>query len=156
MFELFKHCPKPTELKKMLDEYVIGQDDAKMVISTAVYNHYKRLAQDVDDDIEIEKANLLLIGGSGTGKTLILKTLAKIIGVPITIVDATKFTESGYVGEDVESMVSRLFQLCDGDVGLTEKLTNLVERVKIHQLLVMFRAKVYNKVFLKLLKVLRF
>lgn len=127
MQEMFKRCPKPTKLKEMLDEYIIGQDEAKMTIATAVYNHYKRLAQDTDDGVEIEKSNLLICGNSGTGKTLILKTLGKIIDIPVIIVDATKFTQSGYVGEDVESMVSRAYQAANGDIALTERCIIVID-----------------------------
>lgn len=121
--ELWKTCPKPTELKAILDEYVIGQEDAKMTMSTAVYNHYKRIAQqDVKgfEEVEIESSNIVLVGETGTGKTIIIKTLAKKVGVPMVIVDATKYTEAGYVGEDIESMISRLYMESGGDVNLTE------------------------------------
>lgn len=112
----------PTDLKKHLDSYVIGQDEAKKILAVAVYNHYKRITQPEDQDgIEIEKSNLLLVGSTGTGKTLLAKTIAKHLNVPFTIVDATVFTESGYVGEDVESMLTRLLQACDYDVAAAEK-----------------------------------
>ena len=104
--------PKPTEIKKYLDEYIIGQDEAKKYLSVAVYNHYKRLNQPEDDKgVEIEKSNIIMVGSTGTGKTLLARTIAKLLKVPFTIVDATVFTEAGYVGEDVESILSRLLQV---------------------------------------------
>lgn len=112
---------KPMEIKKYLDEYVIGQDDAKKVLAVAVYNHYKRLNQKVDNDIEIEKSNLIMVGETGTGKTLLAKTIARVLNVPFAIVDATVFTEAGYVGEDVESILSRLLQVCNFDVNAAQK-----------------------------------
>ncbi|MFN8296866.1 MAG: ATP-dependent Clp protease ATP-binding subunit ClpX [Chitinophagales bacterium] len=118
---LAKHL-KPKAIKEHLDEYVIGQDEAKKVISVAVYNHYKRLNQTIqDDEVEIEKSNILLVGRTGTGKTLIAKSIAKLLNVPFAIVDATVFTEAGYVGEDVESILSRLLQVCNYDTALAEK-----------------------------------
>src|SRR5947208_3161986 len=112
---------KPIELKKFLDEYVIGQDDAKKVLAVAVYNHYKRLNQKVDGEVEIEKSNIIMVGETGTGKTLLAKTIARLLNVPFAIVDATVFTEAGYVGEDVESMLTRLLQVCNYDVAAAEK-----------------------------------
>ena len=112
---------KPIELKKYLDEYVIGQDDAKKILAVAVYNHYKRLNQKVDSDVEIEKSNIVMVGETGTGKTLLAKTIARILNVPFAIVDATVFTEAGYVGEDVESILSRLLQVCNFDVNAAQK-----------------------------------
>lgn len=113
---------RPQEIKNHLDQYVIGQDDAKKVISVAVYNHYKRLNQKVDkDEIEIEKSNLIIVGETGTGKTLLAKTVAKILNVPFCIVDATVLTEAGYVGEDVESILTRLLQAADYDVASAER-----------------------------------
>ena len=113
--------PKPSEIKKRLDEYVIGQDDAKTAISVAVYNHYKRLGNLLKkNDVEIEKSNILMIGSTGTGKTLIARTLARILDVPFTIADATVLTEAGYVGEDVENIIVRLLQAADYDVAKTE------------------------------------
>jgi ATP-dependent Clp protease ATP-binding subunit ClpX len=113
---------KPTEIKKFLDEYVIGQDTAKKILSVAVYNHYKRLMQKPDsEDIEIEKSNIILVGETGTGKTLLARTIAKMLHVPFTIVDATVLTEAGYVGEDIESLLTRLLQNADYDVKAAER-----------------------------------
>ncbi|MEP6926790.1 MAG: ATP-dependent Clp protease ATP-binding subunit ClpX [Ginsengibacter sp.] len=112
---------KPVELKKFLDEYVIGQDDAKKVLAVAVYNHYKRLNQKIDGDVEIEKSNIIMVGETGTGKTLLAKTIARVLNVPFAIVDATVFTEAGYVGEDVESILSRLLQVCNFDVNAAQR-----------------------------------
>ncbi len=112
---------KPIELKKFLDEYVIGQDDAKKVLAVAVYNHYKRLNQKVESDVEIEKSNIIMVGETGTGKTLLAKTIARVLNVPFAIVDATVFTEAGYVGEDVESILSRLLQVCNFDVNAAQR-----------------------------------
>ncbi|MBO7103520.1 MAG: ATP-dependent Clp protease ATP-binding subunit ClpX [Bacteroidaceae bacterium] len=116
--------PKPTEIKAYLDQYVIGQDDAKKALSVAVYNHYKRLrdvANGGKDDVELEKSNIIMVGSTGTGKTLLAKTIAKLLVVPFTIVDATVLTEAGYVGEDVESLLSRLLQECDYDPKKAEQ-----------------------------------
>src|ERR1700710_671529 len=113
---------KPIEIKRFLDEYVIGQDDAKKVLAVAVYNHYKRLQQKVtENDVEIEKSNIIMVGETGTGKTLLAKTIAKLLNVPFAIVDATVFTEAGYVGEDVESILTRLLQVCNYDVAAAER-----------------------------------
>jgi len=113
---------KPIEIKRFLDEYVIGQDDAKKVLAVAVYNHYKRLQQKpVEGDIDIEKSNIVMVGETGTGKTLLAKTIAKLLNVPFAIVDATVFTEAGYVGEDVESILTRLLQVCNYDVTSAER-----------------------------------
>ena len=113
---------KPIEIKEKLDEYVIGQDDAKKTLSVAVYNHYKRLNQPIQkDDVEIEKSNVILVGRTGTGKTLLAKTIARMLNVPFCIADATVLTEAGYVGEDVESILSKLLQTADYDVESTEK-----------------------------------
>lgn len=113
---------KPVEIKNFLDQYVIGQDTAKKILSVAVYNHYKRLMQKPDtEDIEIEKSNIILVGETGTGKTLLARTIAKMLHVPFTIVDATVLTEAGYVGEDIESLLTRLLQNADYDVKAAEK-----------------------------------
>jgi len=112
---------KPIEIKAFLDEYVIGQDDAKKVLSVAVYNHYKRINQKSENDVEIEKSNIVMVGETGTGKTLLAKSIARMLNVPFAIVDATVFTEAGYVGEDVESMLSRLLQSCNYDVESAER-----------------------------------
>ena len=113
----FTQMPRPEEIKRYLDQYIIGQDEAKKTLSVAVYNHYKRLGQTTEDDgVEIEKSNIIMVGQTGTGKTLLARTIARLIKVPFTIVDATVFTEAGYVGEDVESILSRLLQVADYDV----------------------------------------
>ncbi len=112
---------KPQEVKAFLDQYVIGQDDAKKVLSVAIYNHYKRLLMPPADDVEIEKSNIIMVGETGTGKTLLAKTIARLLQVPFAIVDATVFTEAGYVGEDVESILSRLLQAADFDIPAAEK-----------------------------------
>jgi ATP-dependent Clp protease ATP-binding subunit ClpX len=117
----FKDNFKPIDIKRFLDEYIIGQEDAKKSLSVAVYNHYKRLKQVSSEDVEIEKSNIIFVGETGTGKTLMAKTIAKFLDVPFAIVDATVFTEAGYVGEDVESMLSRLLQACDFNVEAAEK-----------------------------------
>ena len=117
-----KKVPKPKEIKDYLDQYVIGQDEAKRFLSVAVYNHYKRLQQPDDPNgVEIEKSNIIMVGSTGTGKTLLARTIAKLLDVPFTIVDATVFTEAGYVGEDVESILSRLLQVADYDVKAAER-----------------------------------
>ena len=117
-----KKVPKPKDIKKYLDEYIIGQDEAKRYLSVAVYNHYKRLQQPVDDKgVEIEKSNIIMVGSTGTGKTLLARTIAKLLSVPFTIVDATVFTEAGYVGEDVESILSRLLQVADYDLEAAQR-----------------------------------
>ena len=114
--------PKPTDIKAFLDQYVIGQDDAKRFLSVAVYNHYKRLMQKPgNDDVEIEKSNIIMVGSTGTGKTLLARTIAKLLKVPFTIVDATVLTEAGYVGEDIESLLTRLLQVADYNVEEAER-----------------------------------
>ena len=121
--EELKDLPKPQEIKEYLDSYVVGQEDAKRYLSVAVYNHYKRLQQKLDpsDDVEIEKSNILLLGPTGTGKTLLAKTIARLLKVPFTIVDATVLTQAGYVGEDIESLLTRLLQVADYDVAAAER-----------------------------------
>ncbi len=117
-----KKLPTPQEIKRHLDQYVIGQDTAKRCLAVSVYNHYKRLAQPASEDgVEIEKSNIIMVGSTGTGKTLLARTIAKLLQVPFTIVDATIFTEAGYVGEDVESILSRLLQVADYDVRAAER-----------------------------------
>lgn len=113
--------PKPAEIRKFLDSYVIGQDSAKKYLSVAVYNHYKRLAQKQDDDVDIEKSNIIMVGPTGTGKTLLARTIARLLDVPFTIVDATVLTEAGYVGEDIESLLTRLLQAADYNVEKAQK-----------------------------------
>lgn len=116
------NVPKPKEIKAYLDDYIIGQDEAKRYLAVSVYNHYKRLQQPKDDDgIEVEKSNIIMVGSTGTGKTLLARTIAKLLNVPFTIVDATVFTEAGYVGEDVESILSRLLQVADYNVAAAER-----------------------------------
>lgn len=118
----FNSLPKPTQIKEFLDQYVIGQDSAKRYLSVSVYNHYKRILQDkTPDDVEIEKSNIIMVGATGTGKTLLAKTIAKMLHVPFTIVDATVLTEAGYVGEDIESILTRLLQVADYDVPAAER-----------------------------------
>jgi len=122
--------PKPEHIKKYLDQYVIGQDEAKKVLAVAVYNHYKRLGQKIDkDEVEIEKSNIIMVGETGTGKTLLAKTIAKILNVPFCICDATVLTEAGYVGEDVESILTRLLQAADYDVAAAERGIVYVDEV---------------------------
>ena len=116
-----KDVPKPKEIKAYLDQYVIGQDEAKRYLSVAVYNHYKRLQQPESEDVEIEKSNIIMAGSTGTGKTLLARTIARLLDVPFTIVDATVFTEAGYVGEDVESILTRLLQVADYNVESAQR-----------------------------------
>ena len=114
--------PKPKEIKAFLDEYVIGQDEAKCALAVSVYNHYKRIMQSgTADDVEIEKSNIIMVGSTGTGKTLLARTIARLLKVPFTIVDATVLTEAGYVGEDIESLLTRLLQVADYDVKAAER-----------------------------------
>lgn len=125
-----KSIPKPKEIKDYLDQYIIGQDDAKRFLSVAVYNHYKRLQQPNDDDgVEIEKSNIIMVGSTGTGKTLLARTIAKLLDVPFTIVDATVFTEAGYVGEDVESILTRLLQVADYNVEAAQRGIVFIDEV---------------------------
>lgn len=120
--EGLKEIPKPMEIKAFLDEYIIGQDEAKKYLSVAVYNHYKRITQaETKDDVDIEKSNIVMVGPTGTGKTLLAKTIARLLDVPFTIVDATVLTEAGYVGEDIESLLTRLLQVCDYDVEKAQR-----------------------------------
>ena len=127
---VLKKVPKPVEIKEYLDQYVIGQDEAKKFLSVAVYNHYKRLQQPKDDTgVEIEKSNIIMVGSTGTGKTLIARTIAKLLEVPFTIVDATVFTEAGYVGEDVESILSRLLQVADYDLEAAERGIGFIDEI---------------------------
>lgn len=117
-----KDLPKPEDIKTFLDQYVIGQNDAKRYLSVSVYNHYKRLLQKVTaDDVEIEKSNIIMVGATGTGKTLLARTIAKLLHVPFAIVDATVLTEAGYVGEDIESILTRLLQAADYDVEAAQR-----------------------------------
>ena len=115
------NLPAPHKIKASLDEYVVGQEYAKKVMSVAVYNHYKRVATDSMDDIEIEKSNMLMIGPTGSGKTYLVKTLARILDVPLAITDATSLTEAGYIGDDIESVVSKLLAAADNDVEKAEQ-----------------------------------
>ena len=125
-----KRIPKPKEIKEHLDQYVIGQEEAKRYLSVAVYNHYKRLQQPQDDDgVEIEKSNIIMVGSTGTGKTLLARTIAKMLDVPFTIVDATVFTEAGYVGEDVESILTRLLQVADYNVEAAQRGIVFVDEI---------------------------
>ena len=125
-----KSVPKPKEIKEYLDQYVIGQDEAKRFLSVAVYNHYKRLQQPMDNDgVEIEKSNIIMVGSTGTGKTLLARTIAKLLDVPFTIVDATVFTEAGYVGEDVESILTRLLQVADYNVEAAQRGIVFIDEV---------------------------
>ena len=125
-YTLAEKIPSPREIKKELDDYVIGQEDAKRTLSVAVYNHYKRIAHEEeshkkDDEVEIQKSNILLLGPTGCGKTLLARTLARILNVPFAIADATTLTEAGYVGEDVENILLKLIQAADGDIQQAEK-----------------------------------
>lgn len=125
------HLPAPHKIKAQLDEYVVGQEYAKKAMSVAVYNHYKRVATDTMDEIEIEKSNMLMIGPTGSGKTYLVKTLAKLLDVPLAITDATSLTEAGYIGDDIESVVSKLLAAADNDVekaeqGIISLLTRLI------------------------------
>ena len=128
-FEM-KELPKPKEIKAFLDEYVIGQDEAKCALAVSVYNHYKRLMQrGAADDVEIEKSNIIMVGSTGTGKTLLARTIAKLLKVPFTIVDATVLTEAGYVGEDIESILTRLLQVADYNVEEAERGIEFIDEI---------------------------
>ena len=120
-FPDFAELPKPMEIKALLDEYVIGQDEAKISLAVSVYNHYKRINYHNEDDVALNKSNILLLGPSGVGKTLLAQTLARILDVPFAIADATTLTEAGYVGEDVENILLRLIQAADFDIGRAER-----------------------------------
>ena len=124
-----KPLPTPKDIRAFLDQYVIGQDDAKKYLSVAVYNHYKRLAQN-NDDVDIEKSNIIMVGPTGTGKTLLAKTIARQLDVPFAIVDATVLTEAGYVGEDIESLLVRLLQAADYDVEKAERGIVLIDEIE--------------------------
>ena len=127
-----QQVPKPKEIKAYLDQYIIGQDAAKQYLSVSVYNHYKRLAQKEkmdESDVEIEKSNIIMVGSTGTGKTLLARTIARLLQVPFTIVDATVFTEAGYVGEDVESILSRLLQVAEFDVERAQRGIVFVDEI---------------------------
>ena len=128
--DALKNVPKPMDIKAYLDQYIIGQDEAKRYLSVSVYNHYKRLEQPMGDDgVEIEKSNIIMVVSTGTGKTLMARTIAKLLDVPFTIVDATVFTEAGYVGEDVESILSRLLQVADYNVAAAERGIVFVDEI---------------------------
>ncbi|WP_314953792.1 ATP-dependent Clp protease ATP-binding subunit ClpX [Hoylesella loescheii] len=128
--DALKNVPKPMDIKAYLDQYIIGQDEAKRYLSVSVYNHYKRLEQPIGDDgVEIEKSNIIMVGSTGTGKTLMARAIAKLLDVPFTIVDATVFTEAGYVGEDVESILSRLLQVADYNVAAAERGIVFVDEI---------------------------
>ena len=146
--------PSPKEICNVLDEYVIGQKTAKEILSVAVHNHYKRLNHEIKNnkDVELSKSNILLVGPTGCGKTLLAQTLARILDVPFTMADATTLTEAGYVGEDVENIILKLLQSADYNVEKAQKesftlmkLIKLVENLKILQLLEMYLVKEYNK-----------
>lgn len=126
-----QQVPKPAAIKAFLDQYVIGQDDAKKYLSVAVYNHYKRLLQPDDGDVDIEKSNIILVGPTGTGKTLLAKTIARLLDVPFTIVDATVLTQAGYVGEDIESLLTRLLQAADYDVDRAQRGIVFIDRKSV-------------------------
>lgn len=144
-----KDLPKPEDIKTFLDQYVIGQDDAKRYLSVAVYNHYKRLIQKVtSDDVEIEKSNIIMVGATGTGKTLLARTIAKLLHVPFAIVDATVLTEAGYVGEDIESILTRLLQAADYDVEAAQRGIVFIDEIQA------IRARIFQ--FISILRVALF
>ena len=148
--------PTPSEMHKLLDQYIISQDKAKKTISVAVYNHYKRIFKQKKNDIDIEKSNIAMIGPTGSGKTLIAQTLARILKVPFAIADATTLTEAGYVGEDVENILVRLLQSANYDIDKTEKGIIYIDELdlKLYLLHEMYREKAFSKLFLKFWKVL--
>ncbi len=157
----FKEIPKPQEIREILSDYVIGQDKAKKNLAVAVYNHYKRInSGKSSDDVELSKSNIAMIGPTGSGKTLLAQTLARILNVPFAIADATSLTEAGYVGEDVENILLKLIQAADYDVEKAEKgiiyideIDKVARKSETHPSLVMFPVKVCSRHFLKFLKV---
>lgn len=148
---------KPEEIKAFLDEYVIGQDEAKKVLSVAVYNHYKRIMAEKDLGVELQKSNILMLGPTGCGKTLLAQTLAKILNVPFAIADATALTEAGYVGEDVENILLKIIQAADGDIERAEhgiiyldEIDKITRSQRIRLLQEMYQEKEFSRHFLKL------
>ena len=139
---------KPEEIKAFLDEYVIGQEEAKKVLSVAVYNHYKRIMAEKDPSVELKKSNILMLGPTGCGKTLLAQTLAKILNVPFAIADATALTEAGYVGEDVENILLKIIQAADGDIERAEYGIIYIDEIdKITPLPVTFQAREFSRHF---------
>ena len=150
---------KPKEIKEFLDDYVIGQDDAKKVLSVAVYNHYKRVLSQKDMDVDIQKSNIIMVGPTGSGKTFLAQTLAKLLNVPFAIADATALTEAGYVGEDVENILLKIIQAADYDMSRAEhgiiyidEIDKITRKGEMYQLRVMYQVKVFSRHFLKFLK----
>ncbi len=146
---------KPEEIKAFLDDYVIGQDEAKKVLSVAVYNHYKRMSQ-ADLDVELQKSNILMLGPTGSGKTFLAQTLAKILNVPFAIADATTLTEAGYVGEDVENILLKIIQAADYDVERAQygiiyidEIDKITKSQRMHLLQEMYLERVYSRLFLR-------